>query len=139
MNDPLHQLFCYTLNHPDPKFIHQHAVDANTLQQANATTKPLAVVFALVGLYLFLKEDFSGKSVQRVHMDLVAFKQQLPKYNLPTAKTEFTVATLLEASSGPERDLAIRNWCEAIWENWSNNELVIKSWLQMHKIIPSGI
>ncbi len=47
-----YELAYYTLSHPDPAFIHQHAVDAFTAQNANAGSKPISITFALIGLYL---------------------------------------------------------------------------------------
>jgi hypothetical protein len=60
-----YELSCYTCSHPDPLFIHQYAVDALTAQQADENTKPISIVFALIGLYLHLEANFSGKKVQR--------------------------------------------------------------------------
>ncbi len=46
------ELSYYTLSHPDPAFIHQNIVDAYTAQHAGQDTKPIAITFALIGLYL---------------------------------------------------------------------------------------
>jgi len=43
--DIFDQLCFYTMNHSDPRFIHQHAVDAYAVQMADEMTKPIAVVF----------------------------------------------------------------------------------------------
>ena len=48
-DDLYSELGFYTLAHRDPAFIHQVAVDAYTAQSANEATKPIALVFALVG------------------------------------------------------------------------------------------
>lgn len=66
------QLAFYTLAHPDPAFIHQLLVDAYGAQHADETTKPIAVLFSLIGLYLHLEKGYTGKQVQRAHMRLVA-------------------------------------------------------------------
>jgi hypothetical protein len=68
LDDLYHELSCYTLAHPDPSFIHQHIVDAYTAQHARETTKPIALVFALIGLYLHVEKNFTGRQVQRFHM-----------------------------------------------------------------------
>lgn len=47
-----HEFTCYTLAHRDPAFLHQHVVDAFAAQHADDSTKPITLVFALVGLYL---------------------------------------------------------------------------------------
>src|SRR6185295_5352013 len=62
-------LCCYTLERGDAAFIHQHVVDAFIAQNAGEHTKPIGLAFALIGLYLHLERGFSGKQVQRVHMD----------------------------------------------------------------------
>ena len=52
-----HELSAYTLSHPDPSFIHQYVVDAFAAQTADENTKPIALTFALVGLYLRQKDS----------------------------------------------------------------------------------
>jgi len=55
---------CYsTLAHRDPSFIHQHVVDAFAAQNADEQTKLIKLTFALVGLYLHVETQFSGKQV----------------------------------------------------------------------------
>jgi hypothetical protein len=66
--DAFHTLAFYTLAHPDPAFIHQHAVDAFAAQSADEETRPITLVFALVGLYLLMEKGYSGREVQRAHM-----------------------------------------------------------------------
>ena len=59
--DLFHELLFYTLAHPSPAFIHQHAVDAFAVQTADDSTKPIAVVFGLLGLYLHLEFGLNSK------------------------------------------------------------------------------
>src|ERR1700733_15180069 len=73
--DLYHELSCYTLAHPDPSFIHQHIVDAYTAQHADETTKPIALVFALIGLYLHVEKNFTGRQVQRFHRKLAKIRR----------------------------------------------------------------
>ncbi len=49
------ELCFYTMNLGDPSFIHQHAVDAYAVQEADESSKAIAVVFGLAGLYLYLE------------------------------------------------------------------------------------
>src|SRR5262247_2885212 len=72
--DAYNELCYYTLAHRDPSFIHQHVVDAFAAQNADEQTKPIKLTFALVGLYLHVEKRFSGRKVQRVHMDLARKK-----------------------------------------------------------------
>ena len=57
------ELYVYTMGRPG--FILQHVVDAFAVQTATADTKPIAIVFGLVGLYLHVEKQFSGKQVQK--------------------------------------------------------------------------
>jgi hypothetical protein len=47
--DAYDELQCYTLAHADPSFIHQHVVDAFTVQHADERAKPIALTFAPIG------------------------------------------------------------------------------------------
>jgi hypothetical protein len=114
--DAYDELRCYTLAHGDPSFIHQHAVDAFTAQHANDQTKPIALAFSLVGLYLFIERQFSGKQVQRVHMKLANDKQSWPVFVLPRERGSITVIDVLVAPAGIQRDKAIQAWCASVWE-----------------------
>ena len=69
-DDAYSELSYYTLAHPDPAFIHQHIVDAQTAQCADEKVKPIALAFALIGLHLYVEQNRSGREVQRVHMEL---------------------------------------------------------------------
>jgi len=60
-------LCAYTLTRGDAAFIHQHVVDAFAAQSADEATKPITLTFALVGLYLHVERQFTGREVQRAH------------------------------------------------------------------------
>src|SRR5262245_51287656 len=77
--DAFHELCYYTLSHRDPSFIHQHVVDAFAAQHSDAGTKPIKLTFTLVGLYLHVEKQFSGKHVQQVHMELARQKRGWPR------------------------------------------------------------
>ena len=68
--DAYDELCDYTIEHGrvHGSFIHQHVVDAYSAQHADANTKPITLVFALIGLYLYVERGYSGKQVQRLHM-----------------------------------------------------------------------
>jgi len=115
-NDDLYnQLAFYTLAHPDPSFIHQHAVDAYTAQNADNTTKPIALVFALIGLYLHVEKGYTGKQVQRAHMQLANRSNTWPKLPLPAEHGNIRIEHVLAADPGPARDAMIERWCAAVW------------------------
>ena len=113
-----HELTFYTLAHSDPAFIHQHAVDAFAAQTADANTKPITVVFALIGLYLYIEKGFTGKQVQRAHMKMARYRKEWPKLPLPEARGAVRIADVLAAGPGAERDAMIRCWCNAVWHAW---------------------
>jgi Family of unknown function (DUF5946) len=106
----------YTLDHPDPSFIHQHIVDAFAAQTADENTKPIRTTFALIGLYLFLEKGFSGKEVQSAHVQLAKKRKQWPEFDLPQQRGGINVSDVLETPPGAERDEMIRKWCASVWE-----------------------
>jgi hypothetical protein len=116
--DLFHELSFYTLSHADPAFIHQNSVDAYTAQHADETTKPIAVVFALIGLYLHLEKHFTGKQVQLAHMRMAKVRKEWPRLPLPEQAASITVADVVAAEPGPACDAMIRKWCESVWKVW---------------------
>jgi hypothetical protein len=98
-----HELQAYTITHGDLAFIHQHVVDAWTLQHADESTKPIAVAFALVGLYLHCERGYTGKQVQRVHMIMARRKRVWPTFALPNQRGALTVKDVMVHPSGPAR------------------------------------
>jgi hypothetical protein len=124
------ELAYYTLAHRDRGFIHQLAVDAYSAQHAGPETKPIAVALALAGLYLHLEKGFSGKQVQRAHMRLSRKKQQWPLFELPAGRGDVTIADVVEAPEGEQRDVAIERWCAAVWQAWHGSHARVVEWLE---------
>ncbi len=112
---PEDELSCYTLSLRDAAFIHQHVVDAIAAQNADAQTKPIAITFALVGLYLHVERQVSGRQVQLIHMRLAKKKEAWPTFPFPKDRGAITAAEVLATPPGAERDKAIDNWCESVW------------------------
>jgi hypothetical protein len=108
-----------------PGFILQHVVDAFAVQTANQDSKPIGVVFGLVGLYLHVEKQFSGRQVQEVHMKLGRGKREWPRICFPEGRGTMTVVDVLAASAGPERDMAIDNWCRSVWTSFGENRMTI--------------
>ncbi len=117
-----HELTCHTLAHPEPAFIHQLAVDAYTAQHANETTKTIAIVFALVGLYLHIDKGFSGRQVQKAHMQLARRRKSFARPRLATNCGAITVADVVAAPPGEQRDARIEEWCRSVWNSWSKED-----------------
>lgn len=121
-----HQLAYYTLNHGDEAFIHQHVVDAFAAQNAGQDTKSITLTFALVGLYQYIEKGYSGRQVQRFHMLMAKHKQVWPAINLPAHRGDTTVADVLAAEPGNERDGMVYKWCESVWKAYGACHDIIK-------------
>jgi hypothetical protein len=135
MRDAYDELYVYTMGHGGTSFILQHVVDAFGAQTANADTKPLGLTFALVGLYLHVERQFTGRQVQRVHMQLGQRKRQWPAVSLPRDRGSITAVDVLATPPGPERDLAIDAWCRSVWGAFSDSHETIVDLLREHRII----
>jgi Family of unknown function (DUF5946) len=128
--DQYHELSYYTLAHGDPSFIHQHVVDAFTAQTLSESSKPIAVAFALIGLYLAVEEKRSGKDVQRMHMTLAKRRREWPRFALPQRRGAITVCDVLAAPAGERRDDMIRQWCASVWAAWADSHAQVKALLR---------
>jgi hypothetical protein len=118
-NDELYnELAYYTLSHPDSSFLHQHAVDAYAAQYADEGTKTIQIVFGLVGLYLYLEKGFSGRMVQKAHMQLAKRRRNWERPALPASRGAIRIVDVLAAAPGEPRDLVIREWCRSVWDAW---------------------
>jgi hypothetical protein len=116
-----HELSYYTTAHPDPAFIHQHAVDAFGAQNATTAVKPITITFALVGLYLLMEKNFTGKQVQKAHMKLAKNRKRWPEFILPENRGNITVHDVISLSPGQEMDKMILKWCASVWEAYSES------------------
>ncbi|HEU0050916.1 MAG TPA: DUF5946 family protein [Patescibacteria group bacterium] len=114
------ELSFYTLSHQSPSFIHQLIVDAFAAQCADEQTKPISITFALIGLYLHLEKGFTGKEVQRAHMELAKKKHVWPKIPLPKQRGKITIFSVLQEPDGSKRDAIIECWCESVWEAYKD-------------------
>ena len=130
-NDDLYnELAFYTLAHPDPAFIHQLVVDAYAAQNADESTKPIAIVFSLIGLYLHLEKGFTGKQVQKAHMQLAKRRRNWERPALPADRGAIGIVDVLAAAPGEPRDLLIGEWCRSVWNAWRTERDPIVSLVQ---------
>jgi Family of unknown function (DUF5946) len=113
------ELAYYTLSHPDPSFIHQHVVDAYAAQYASEKTKTIQLVFSLVGLYLYVEKGFTGRQVQKAHLQLAKRRKNWERPLLPRSRGAIATSDVLAAPAGTQRDLLIREWCISVWNAWS--------------------
>jgi hypothetical protein len=133
--DAYDELCCYTLAHGDRAFIHQYVVDAFAAQNAHEQTKPIALTFALVGLYLHIEKQFSGRQVQRTHMNLARTKRSWPVFPLPKDRGVITAATVKAAPAGPDRNHAIDAWCTSVWQAFHESHQQVADLLRTHGVI----
>lgn len=126
------ELSFYTLAQPRAEFLHQLAIDTFTAQHVTAASKPIAVVFAVLGLYLHAERGFTGLQIQQVHMRLAPLRLPWPALALPARHAYVTVADVLAAEPGAERDAAIRRWCVAEWAMWTESRTAIAQLLKTH-------
>ena len=119
------QLTFYTLSHPDKDyFIHQLSIDAYTAQTATEDTQQISLVFALVGLYLFAEKNFTGKQIQKAHLLLAKYKDDLPEVILPEKRGNLTIKDVL--TSTENIDDMIKQWCVSVWKAYEVNRKKIK-------------
>jgi hypothetical protein len=126
-----HELCFYTLSHGSPTFIHQHVVDAHAAQRADESSKPIGVAFALFGLYLHLERGYTGRQVQRAHMQLAKQRRTWPRFTLPAQRTAMTVRDVLAAEPGSARDQAIDAWAAAVWADWKDSHAHVREILKV--------
>lgn len=130
-----HELCAYTLTHGDPAFIHQHVVDAWAAQRAHATTKPIGVFFALVGLYLHVERGWTGREVQRAHMALAKRPEPWPVTQVPATRGAITALDVLAVPPGPSRDAEISRWAASAWEPYGGSRETIEAFLRRRGIL----
>jgi Family of unknown function (DUF5946) len=127
------EVYVYSMGRPG--FILQHVVDAYAVQTADENSKPISIVFGLVGLYLRVEKRFSGRRIQRVHMQMGRRKREWPGMRLPEHRGGMTVTDVLAASPGLERDKAIDGWCCSVWVAFTDNRQAVVTLLREYHII----
>jgi len=85
----------------------------------------MAVVFALVGLYLHVERNVTGRQVQKVHMQMASRRREWPRLSLPRESGGVVIADVVAAPAGERRYALIRAWCESAWETWWESRLQI--------------
>jgi hypothetical protein len=114
----MNELAFYTLAHGDPRFIHQHSVDAYGAQHVRQSRSTIGAAFALAGLYLAVERGFTGRQVQKLHMEMARKSKQWPRFAPPADAGRLTVADVLAVEPGPRRDEKLSEWCASVWSAW---------------------
>ena len=116
----MNEMTYYTLAHGDPKFIHQHLVDAYGAQHVRQSASTIGAAFALAGLYLAVDRGFTGRQVQKMHMRMARTSKQWPRFDPPANVGLLTVADVLAVAPGPGRDEKLMEWYAGVWNAWSS-------------------
>jgi len=129
------KLCYYTMARGDASFIHQHAVDAFAAQRADEQTKPIKLTFALVGLYLHIEKQFSGKKGSAGPYEPREQKRPWPVFPLPRDRGAIKVADVLAAPAGHERDEVIDAWCSSVWHAFRESHQLVADLLRERGIV----
>ena len=122
-----YELCSYTIEHARQHgtFIHQHVVDAYGAQQADESTRPITLAFALIGLYLHVEQGYAGTEVQRLHMAMGRERRTWPTFIVPSERGSITASDVMAVPPGPDRDRAIAAWCRSVWEAFAMNRATV--------------
>lgn len=126
-------------NHAHPARLaiwHQTCVDAYGAQHVSAGTKPIAVAFALNGLYLVFERGFTGLQTRDAHGYLANTVPSWPRFTPPGNAGKVTVFDVAMASSVDEHIDLVQTWGRSVWAAWSHvhNEIAtmtdaqLRSW-----------
>jgi len=128
--DLFFELSGYTLAHGDARFIHQHVVDAYAAQHAGENPRPIATTAGLIGLHLFAEKKYSGRRVQRAHMELGNRMKEWPAPAPPRDCGVLNVAMVLAEPPGERRDRTIEDWARSVWAAWKDEHARIEGLLE---------
>jgi Family of unknown function (DUF5946) len=113
------ELSAYNFERGDLTFLHQLAVDAYGAQHAGDGSRPITTAFSLIGMALVWEYGYNGRQVQMAHMQLARQKFEWPPFNPPDMTHTLTVADVMQAEAGQERDQRIREWSTSVWTRWT--------------------
>jgi hypothetical protein len=99
--------------------LHQYVVDAHAAQTADESTKPITLVFALVGLCLHLERGYDGLAIRNLHQRMANNKSDWPTLKLPEARGEVTPADVMAVPEA-ERAGAVSAWSESVWAAYAD-------------------
>jgi hypothetical protein len=127
-------LFCRTLVHEDPRFIHQHAVDAYAAQHAGGRSRPVTTAFALIGLCLAVEKGYTGRQVQLAHMQIGKKRQDWPRLEPPEHPGELTVIDVLQAGTDAEKEEMLMRWVASVWQSWEHRHQWVRETIK--RVLP---
>ncbi|WP_211171022.1 DUF5946 family protein [Bacillus sp. DNRA2] len=115
-----HDLSAYLIELLDMEFPTQHAVDAYGAQHSGKKVKNIRTAFSLIGLYLAIEHGYTGRQVQKAHMELAKRNIQWPSFNLPSSPYSYSVSDVLFAEKGTNRNEMLMKWAKDVWETWDH-------------------
>jgi hypothetical protein len=121
------ELTAYTVTRGDDQFIHQLLVDAYGAQHVGEHARPIGAAFALIGLYFACERGYSGRQVQHLHTLLARRSKTWPRFAPPPHVGSLTVADVMRARPGEERDAMLRRWGQSVWDAWSQEHARVKA------------
>ena len=68
-------------------------------------------------------------------MELGRRKREWPSIYLSEARGSMTVADVVAVPGGPERDIAIDDWCRSVWTAFGGNRQTIIALLQEYHLV----
>jgi len=119
------ELILYTFSLGDNDFIHQHVIDAYTAQHSSPELKGIQISFALIGIYLYLEQHYSGRAVQQAHRRLAEKRKQWPTFIHSQPVTEITVQNILFEINKDTFMASVYNWSEVVWQAWAADHTTI--------------
>jgi hypothetical protein len=127
------ELCARTVSLRDPRFPHQHAVDAYEASHVGPRSRPVMAVMALAGLYLACERGLSGRAVQRAHMAIGARRREWPVFAAPATTGDVTVVDALAGAPGAALEDALARWMKSVWAAWGPEQArvraMIAAWL----------
>lgn len=119
------ELILYTLSLGDNDFIHQHVIDAYTAQHSSPELKGIQISFALIGIYLYLEQHYSGRAVQHAHRQLAEKRKKWPILIHSQPVTEITVQSILLQINKDAFTTSVHDWSETVWQAWEADRSTI--------------
>lgn len=114
------ELSAAQLSEGDYTFIHQMALDAYGAQHSGGMSRNITTAYSLIGLHLAVEHRFTGRQVQRAHMELAKQRRDWPQLEPPKVREWVTVKEVLGVPSGPARDEMLKRWAASVWQAWQD-------------------
>lgn len=85
-----------------------------------------------------LEHGFTGRQVQRSHMDLARRKEAWPSLPLPRERGALTALDVLSTPPGSARARAIRASCESLWQAFHGSHESVRALMQRYGVASRG-